>query len=466
MDAASNNSVENIRAIRQEVMYATTNVKYKIYIIDEAHMLSTSAFNALLKTLEEPPKHIIFILATTEPHKIPSTILSRCQRFDFKKISVTDIKNRLSYICEKEKIDIDSDALELIGKLSDGGMRDSISLLDQLTAYSTDKITVNDVNDVYGTITEKEISELLTLIFNNELSKTFDLIQKYDEDGKNLIKIIETIIEFLKNILIYYNSSEYFDNEEKKQIYSDMCNLIDESQIYKIIEVLLDTIKSSKNTNNIKLVFELSVIKIIELKRQKSTVDSTITKQEIPILEEKKKIVSETKIEKKQISDSVKENIKELKKIRINNTLSKFNKQEFILFKKNIENIKEYLMDPEYSSIVSLILDGELKAKGDNNLLFVYKLKSLEECFNLSLIEIEKVLKKVFKEDLKPIAISSEEWNPIKIEFNKHIKENTNVYEYKEEKISLDQIYDLKEDEKQSVSNKIEDIFEDMIVYK
>ena len=465
IDAASNNGVDEIRELRDKVGLVPSFGKYKVYIIDEVHMLTTAAFNALLKTLEEPPKHIIFILATTEPHKIPSTILSRCQRFDFKKISVTDIKTRLNYICEQENINIEEEAVELIGKLSDGGMRDSVSLLDQLTAYTTDKITVNDVNDVYGTITEQEICYLLTLIYNNKLSETFDLITKYDEDGKNLTKIIETIIEFLKNTLIYYNSSEYFDNEEKKKLYSNICDLITEEQIYKTIEILLDSIKSSKNTNNVKLIFELSIIKIVELKKEKVIAQKQVVEHEIPILEEKKKIVTETKVEKKETNDKVKENIEKLKHIRINNTLSKFNKQEFVTFKKDLDNIKELLMDPDYSSVVSLILDGELKAKGSQNLLFMYKLKNLEECFNLSLIEIEKALKKVFNEELRPIAISEEEWGPIKIEFNKHMKSNTNAYEYKEEVMSLKEIYDIKDKESISNTNEIEDMFEDMIVY-
>ena len=465
IDAASNNGVDEIRELRDKVGLVPSFGKYKVYIIDEVHMLTTAAFNALLKTLEEPPKHIIFILATTEPHKIPTTILSRCQRFDFKKISVADIKRRLNYICEQENINIDEEAIELIGKLSDGGMRDSVSLLDQLTSYTTDKITINDVNDVYGTITEAQIYDLLYLIFNKNISAAFDLITKYDEDGKNLTKIIETIIEFLKNVLIYCNSSEYFDSEEKKQIYSNTCNFISEEQIYKTIEILLDSIKSSKNTNNVKLIFELSIIKILELKKESSFKNVNTKEIEIPVYEEKKTIKTETKYEKKETNEIIKEKINTLKKLRINNTLSKFDKKEFMDFRKKIDDIKEFLMDLEYSSLVSLILDGELKAKGGQNLLFMYKNQNLEECFNLSLIEIEKVLKKAFKEDLKPIAVSKEEWEPIKEEFNKNMKSKTNAYEYKEEIISLKEIYETKEEESVSSSNEIEEIFEDMIVY-
>ena len=466
IDAASNNGVDEIRELRDKVSLVPSYGKYKVYIIDEVHMLTTAAFNALLKTLEEPPKHVIFILATTEPHKIPSTILSRCQRFDFKKIGISDIRNRLEYVCKEEEIKIDDDAIELIGKLSDGGMRDSLSLLDQLTSYTNDKITINDVNEVYGIITEEEICELLKEIFNKNINKVFELIKKYDDEGKNLIKIIENIIEFLKNVLIYFNNSEYFLDKNKKKLYSSMELLIDENKIYTSIEMLLDSIKSSKNTNNIKLMLELAIIKIIESKEQEKK-DDLKMQDEIPVLEEKKKIASENKYELQEANDEIKENIRNLQQIRINNTLSKFNKKEFMSFKNDIENIKELLMDPDYSSVVSLILDGELKAKGNKNLLFVYKIKNLEECFNLSLIEIEKVFYKVFNEKLKPIAITEEDWEIIKVEFNKNIKLKNNPYEYKDENISLEEIYNLKKNKNTEYNkiNEIEEIFEDVVIY-
>lgn len=464
IDAASNNGVDEIRELRDKVSLVPSFGKYKVYIIDEVHMLTTAAFNALLKTLEEPPKHIIFILATTEPHKIPSTILSRCQRFDFKKISINDIKQRLKYISKEEEIDIEDNAIELIAKLSDGGMRDSVSLLDQLTAYTLEKITINDVNAVYGTITINEIYGLFEKIYNNELSEAFNLIEKYDEEGKNLTKIIEAMIEFLKNSLIYFNSSNYFENEEEKKMYDNMCKNIKEEQMYVSIDILLDALKSSKNTNNIRLIFELSIIKILETKNVQKIENMKI---ETPILDEKKKIKTETKIETKETNDEVKNKIEELKKLRITNTLSKFDKKELVTFKNDLDRIKELLMDPDYSSVVSLILDGELKAKGDKNLIFVYNIKNLEECFNLSLIEIEKALKKVFNDEYKPIAVSSEEWEPIKVEFNKNMKSKNNVYEYKEESNSLDEIYEIKKEnkEKNKTTNEIEDIFDDVIVY-
>ena len=170
MDAASNNGVDEIREINNKVNLVPSVGKYKIYIIDEVHMLTVGAFNALLKTLEEPPAHVIFILATTDPHKVPITILSRCQRFDFKKLSEESILQKLEYICEKENIEIDPTALHEISILGDGSLRDAISLLDQVIAYTTEKITLNDIYDVNGTISEKEVYDLLKCSINGDLN--------------------------------------------------------------------------------------------------------------------------------------------------------------------------------------------------------------------------------------------------------------------------------------------------------
>lgn len=468
IDAASNNGVDEIRELRDKVSLVPSFGKYKVYIIDEVHMLTTAAFNALLKTLEEPPKHIIFILATTEPHKIPQTILSRCQRFDFKKISISDIKSRIKKISELENISIDDDAIELIAKLSDGGMRDALGLLDQLTSYTSEKINVNDVNDVSGMITIDKINELILLIIKGNLIDSFNLLETYDEDGKNLVKIVEGLIEFLKNTLIYYNSAEYFKDEDLKKMYSEVCELVSDDEIYKMIETLIDSIKLTKTSNNTRLIFELAIIKIIEfLSPEKPS--TKVKSEEYSLIEPKRKIINNTenKQDKITISASVRSKLSNLKKTRINNTLSKFEKKELISFREELDNIRELLMNPDYSSIVSLILDGELKAKGEDYLIFVYNVPNLEEYFNNSLIEIESVFNTQFNKNYKPIAVSSDEWNKIKQEFNNNLKRGINAYEYKEEEYSLDEIYEKSENNEEDVkkTNKIDEIFEDMIEY-
>lgn len=161
IDAASNNGVDEIREIRDKVKYAPTMGRYKVYIIDEVHMLSTGAFNALLKTLEEPPKHVIFILATTEPHKIPPTIISRCQRFDFKQISTKEITQHLSEILTSQNIEFEEDAVQLVAELAEGGMRDALSLLDQVISYSYDKILIDDVHALSGTIANHQLLQII-----------------------------------------------------------------------------------------------------------------------------------------------------------------------------------------------------------------------------------------------------------------------------------------------------------------
>ena len=186
IDAASNNGVDEIRNLKSKITLVPSNSKYKVYIIDEVHMLSTGAFNALLKTLEEPPEHVIFVLATTEPQKLPSTILSRCQRFDFKRISDEKIVTRLEEICKLEKIEIKEDALYEIARISDGGMRDSISILDQVVAYKQENITIEDVHSVNGTITQKDLSEFMDTIFSKNMENTLNLLDKYNNDGKNI----------------------------------------------------------------------------------------------------------------------------------------------------------------------------------------------------------------------------------------------------------------------------------------
>ncbi len=466
IDAASNNGVDEIREIRDKVNLVPSFGKYKIYIIDEVHMLTTAAFNALLKTLEEPPKHVIFILATTEPHKIPATILSRCQRFDFKKISINDIRYRLTEICKLEEIKIEENAIELIAKLSDGGMRDSLSLLDQLTSYTSDKITINDVNDVYGSITESQINEFVIEILNKNIKNIFEFINDYNDSGKNLIKIMELIVDFLKNVLINYNCSEYFELLEQKNIYTNICNITTEKNIYDMIEIFLSAIKNGKTTNNLKLVFELSIIKILELGKNKTN-SNQMEKDLIPIYEQKKEIKPELNIEQKDVSNDVLEKIIDLKKIRINNALAKFNKKDLVSFQEQFDGIKELLMNPEYSSVVSLMLDGKIKVKGNEYIIFVYEFKNLDEYFNSILLDIEKVINEFFNEKFKPIAVSNEEWEIIKKDFNESLKQNKKIYDYIDDSFDLkDVFYKANEKEvKNNSNNEIENIFEDIIVY-
>jgi len=321
IDAASNNGVNEIRELRNNVNLVPSYGKYKIYIIDEVHMLTTEAFNALLKTLEEPPAHIIFILATTDPHKIPETILSRCQRLDFKKISEKSIVNRLKKIVEEEKIEIEEDALKEIARLSDGGMRDSIGMLDQAVAYSDQKITTNDIHDINGTLTAENLKNLISVIITREIKEIFEILEKYNDNGKNFVKLTEEIITFMRNILLYKNAKEYFETiSTNNDIYEEISKEVTTKQILEYIEILNTTILEMKKTNNTKLLLEIAIIKMINSdneenyqivnKNLNNNVEKTVEIKIEPQIEKTKPLSQEEQIESKEEISKEKEETK------------------------------------------------------------------------------------------------------------------------------------------------------------
>ncbi len=453
IDAASNNGVDEIRELRNNVNLVPASGKYKIYIIDEVHMLTIGAFNALLKTLEEPPAHVIFILATTEIHKIPNTILSRCQKFDFNKISVNKIKERLEYIIKEEKIDIDDDAVVEIARLADGGMRDALSILDQVVAYSDSKITVDNIHEINGTIPQYELKELVENIINKNYNEIFDVIDKYDNNGKNFVKLAEEVINFYRNILLSLNAKEYLENNiSYSEIYEELQNKITEHEIINNIKYFNESIPEMKKSNNPKLLFETVIIKILnnENDNVKSIKVEKVIEQVIPT----KNV--EVKSKEKQLPELNNnidyEFLNKLENIRINNTLCNFDKKEFLEFKKKIEEIRVMLMNPKYSEITSLVLDGELKALGNNIIIFVYKNDRISKLFNEQIPEIEELFNEVYKNNYKVIATDISKWNTIKEEFNGKKKK----YEYIEEP-SLDNI---KKKELNSIDSEFSDIIE------
>ena len=220
MDAASNNSVEDVRSIREAVNFLPTKAKYRVYIIDEVHMLSIGAFNALLKTLEEPPEHVKFILATTEPQKLPATILSRCQRFDFKRISNEDIVKDLKYVAKESNIEITDGALNLIAVLSEGGMRDALSILERCIQDGEEKIDEDKVKDLVGIPKTTFISQIVESVINKDVQKTLDNIDEVVTDGKDINNLVWEIIKYVKDVLLYKSTgkTELYSNEELEKI--------------------------------------------------------------------------------------------------------------------------------------------------------------------------------------------------------------------------------------------------------
>ena len=426
IDAASNNGVDEIRNLKSKINLVPTISKYKVYIIDEVHMLSTGAFNALLKTLEEPPKHIIFILATTEPQKLPVTILSRCQRYDFKRISDDKIVNRLAEIAEKEKIEIDSESLSEIARISDGGMRDSIGILDQVSSYKDSAITIEDIHMINGTLTVKDLSELIFDIFSKNIDSTLTLLEQYNSQGKNIYNIIDELIYYCKNLLIYKVSSSKKQTDVRYKDYEKVDNLSTEIELYNLVHKMNELKTTIKDSNNIKILFEVELIKII------SEINEKNISQEMEKTSKKQKNEVE---ENKKINVEAEQEIKKLKDIRINNTLAKLNKKIILELKKQSEAIKTYLLDTKYGKAAALLLDGNIKAASEEYIIYVYENENDADSFNYNIEGLESFVYKALKAKYKLIAVSADEWNIIKDEFNN--KKKNYIYINEPEKVKI-----------------------------
>ncbi len=265
MDAASNNSVDDIRAIRDEVNFLPTLAKYRVYIIDEVHMLSTGAFNALLKTLEEPPSHVKFILATTEPQKLPATILSRCQRFDFKKISNSDISRRLQYVCDESKIEITKEALNIISILAEGAMRDALSILERCLQEGSEKIDEDLVKDLVGIPKLTFISQIIQAIIESDIEKTIKAVEVVIQEGKDLNNLLWELIKYTKDILVWKTTQklEIYNQEELKQI-ANISEKISKERLLQIIYILSELENDMKWSSQKAVLFEVAMIKLCQ----------------------------------------------------------------------------------------------------------------------------------------------------------------------------------------------------------
>jgi DNA polymerase-3 subunit gamma/tau len=480
IDAASNNGVDEIRELRNKANLVPTIGKYKVYIIDEVHMLTTGAFNALLKTLEEPPSHIIFILATTEPHKIPTTILSRCQRFDFKKISKDDMIEKLKKISIEEEIEVEEKAYEEIARLSDGCMRDALSIFDQTIAYAGNKITLENVHEINGTLPETEIVDFIKNIKLDNYEDIFSKIEQYDNLGINYIKLTEEMMNVLKNIMLYINIPNYFHDKQKKEIYDNVTEIISNLDILKYIKKINEYLFEMKKTNNVRIIFEMLIIsmmedKIVNEKNNTLSLQNTNNSDFIK-LKENKKVENDQSIEQKDNKKEINmqnniniekiekkvflennDKLKQFKDIRVNNTLSSFNKQKMIEIKNKIGEFKNLLINSEYSDYASIILDSEIKAASDDHIIFLCKNKRMEEEFLKNLLQIDMTLEKVYKKKMFSIATNEEEWNIIKNEFNNKLKK----YNWIEEPSDLKEYF---KSEKKYTSD-IDNIFGDIVEY-
>ena len=451
MDAESNNGLDEIREIRNHITLLPTVSKYKIYIIDEVHMLTTGAFNALLKTLEEPPEHIIFILATTEPHKIPLTIMSRCQSFEFKPIPVAIIKERLKYICAQENINIDDKSLNLIAEESNGGLRDAVSMLDQLNAYADGNIKYEDVLLLNGRINDNEIEKFMTEMVNDDLNSVFTKIESWQEEGKNFIYICEDFIRFLRNELIKF----------KLENNSNIVNLIGENKTIEVIMILNKISNDMKISKDKKVLFDVTIINITNILKSKQTfVNNTCTSNNIKI-ENKTPEKVEIKEEKPQtIEVPIKETknytlYDELMNIRLNNTLGIADKKSKIEYENAVENLKNDISDLNKLKIINLLDDTKITAGSKDGIILTTDSDNILHDLYDNMELLEESLESLLGKKVKVCILLDELWNKKRIIYVEKIKNKEKIDIIDEEDI-LNKIKSLNTGEKSEFDDLLE----------
>ena len=445
IDAASNNGVDEVRNLIEKVKYAPIEGKYKIYIIDEVHMMSTGAFNALLKTIEEPPAHVIFIFATTEPHKVLPTIISRCQRYDFNKVSLKDMMERLNYVLAQEQIQVAEEAVKTIAVLADGGMRDALSILDQCIAYAQNDIKVEDINAIYGITTVEEKGKLLECIKNNQYLDAIDQIETLNEKGIDIRRLTADLIDLLKESIVYtYTKDQTLVSTANVMVIKNTLEPIAVKNRFDMLDTLMDTFEKYRSASDVSSYFEVAILKLFTPKKE--TVD-LITKNDFDIEQQTEKNdfpkqetlsisddqephkeinmapneetnissgvsreTSDAKTETKdteqekislfEIEETKKEiNIKENKKtndepslliddLYILRLLAGANKQERQLDDEKFRNLHEYMDELAWIKYANLLKDTEIVASGKNYI--VLSVDSTIEAKEINHIEYEE----------------------------------------------------------------------------
>ena len=454
IDAASNNSVDDVREIRENVKYTPAKCKYKVYIIDEVHMLSQGAFNALLKTLEEPPSYVIFILATTEPHKIPATILSRCQRFDFKRVTVQDMSSRMKEICEDVNIDVDERALNLIARNSQGALRDALSILDQCMSFSDDKIEYKDVVDLLGTVNIEQLFEMAEYVIKEDTKKCLEILNEFVIWGKDIKNLIDDLIDHFRNLMICKVSTELDEiislPEETIEQLKAQSNLIETNDIIRILNILSEAQDNIKSSSNPRVLAEVSIMKlsqpmfdeskealikrlanleaIIKSGNIKVTTDnsaSTVESQDTTVVENKQPEVEEVYYEEVKSEDvklveksweNILMNIKKDKNMPVYAILREakdFNvyaNDLYIIFDDNFAFAKNKLNDPKTLGYIENVVRDTLNRSFSIKII----LKSESKNINLEIEKVEKdkgeqILEKVFPKEILDIKVSINE---------------------------------------------------------
>ena len=471
IDAASNNGVDEIRDLRDKVNLVPTIGKYKIYIIDEVHMLTVQAFNALLKTLEEPPAHVVFILATTEFYKIPATVVSRCQKFQFLKFSDDEIVSRLSNISSLENIDVSKDILYEIARLADGGLRDAINMLDQLSSFGNGKINIDDLYKLNGVVSYVEISNLLKFVKDNNIVDIASFINEIDRSGKNIDRFINDLLIFLKDVLLYKNEFNLSDLgiKDKQEKIIEISKIFDLDEISNMIFSLNDLNNKLKKSVFSTVLLTVYFVKLSnDLNNNNLKIGNRVDNlTDMDVNNSAKETNNNFSISKNNIVSSITKFSDKLKKIRINNsfsTASKLNKDEFV---KKWDTINQSSILDDFSSIAGIIDDVDVLVVGDNNVIFLTKYDSLLERIYNYVDDFERLLYLFFNKKYKIVFLANDEWIYEKNNYIKNIKSGKKYIYINEDENGDDNIDVNKKVETNDDIDKIVSILgEDIISYK
>jgi len=432
IDAASNNGVDEIRNIRDKVKYAPSESKYKVYIIDEVHMLTTGAFNALLKTLEEPPSHAIFILATTEPHKIPPTIISRAQRFDFKAISMNQIVDRLKFVAESQSLEYDNAALEFIAKTSEGGMRDALSIMDQAIAFGDERLTLQDALNVTGSVDEAALNDLFKDVVEGNVKEAFGRYHHFISEGKEVNRLINDMIYFVRDTIMIKTSNESIEYDALVSFELDT--------LYRMIDIINDTLVSIRFSVNQNVHFEVLLVKLAEMiKAQPQTVqnmattavatepDNDVLLQRMEQLENELKTLKAQGVsnsgqtqQPKKPTRTVQRSKNAFSMQQIAKVLDKANKEDIKLLKDHWQEVIDHAKSNDKKSLVSLLQNSEPVAASEDHVLVKFEEEIHCEIVNKDdekRNNIESVVCNIVNKTVKVVGVPSDQWLRVRSEY-------------------------------------------------
>lgn len=438
IDAASNNGVDEVRDLIEKVKYAPILGKYKVYIIDEVHMMTPGAFNSLLKTLEEPPEHVVFILATTDVHKVLPTVLSRCQRFDFSKIEYDDIKNRIEEILNIENISYEPEVTSLVAELADGGMRDALSILDQVVSYAGDNITLQHIYDIYGMMSTQDMVNYLTLLANGKTKDVLNLIETYIGKGIDVKRLTYDLMVILKDAIVYKSTKdasilERLNEKGAKEILDNYS--IDTA--LQVSDILNEARNNYRLSTNYRLFFEIASLKAIEAistnKESFKEIDKPLEKEVEKVEKKEETIVKpqvvEKKVEKKEEPVLFKSSF--VYNAPQESEIITYTMDEYInilchgdrRFKEDLslkwQDIRNYINDPNTRYVAQLLVDAKIMAASQEYVLlgYDYKLLSSRARQKNNILLIKEFLKDIFGFVLEVYVIETSYFIDIKQKF-------------------------------------------------